>query len=517
MCMKKGIDISYHQGNIDFSKVKKAGIDFVIMRSSKRQEVDTKFHEYVKGCDDNDIPILGVYHFIYALNEQQALEEAKFCVNEVRKAGLVDIRIFADFEYDSVKKAAAKGVTLGKAECNKFTQIFCEYVESQGYGTGIYLNNDYYKNWYDKNLLAKYPVWLADYSGGPDYNCLLQQFTSSGQVDGIKGRVDMNYLYGEVIPVGKSRQAVVDLINSWEGRKESNGSHRYIVDIYNSYNGKLPRGLKMEYSWSWCACTWSALAIKLGYTDIIPIEISCGELIKAAQKMGCWQENDGYIPKPGDGILYDWNDTGSGDNTGWPEHVGVVTEVHKDAGYFVVMEGNYDDAVKKRTVSINGKNIRGFITPKYTDDVVLPPAQTSGKDNKTVAREVIAGTWGSGDARKKALTKAGYDYKAIQKLVNEILNVPAPKPVEVKTVMASCKAQKYNDVVAGTYKTTANLHLRNDAGSNKKSLVVIPKGTEVKCYGYYNTHNSVKWLYIDATVEGVNYIGFSSIKYLKKK
>ena len=128
MYMKKGIDISYHQGKIDFAKVKKAGIEFVIMRSSYRQKVDSKFHEYVKGCDDNDISILGVYHFIYALNDQQALEEAKFCVSEVQKAGLKDVYIFSDFEYDSVKKAAAAGVTLGKAECNRFTKIFCEYV-----------------------------------------------------------------------------------------------------------------------------------------------------------------------------------------------------------------------------------------------------------------------------------------------------------------------------------------------------------------------------------------------------
>ena len=317
--------------------------------------------------------------------------------------------------------------------------------------------------------------------------------------------------------MGKSRQAVVDLINSWEGRKESDGSHRYIVDIYNSYTGKFPRGIKMEYSWSWCACTWSALAIKLGYTDIMPIEISCGELIKAAQKMGCWQENDGYIPQPGDGILYDWDDSGKDDNTGWPEHVGVVIEVHKDAGYFVVMEGNYNDAVKKRTVAINGKSIRGFITPKYTENTVLPPAQISGKDNKTIAREVIAGTWGSGEARKKALTEAGYDYATIQKLVNEILNVPAAKPVTTKTVTATCKAQKFNKVVAGTYKTMSNLHLRNDAGNNKKSLVVIPKGTKVECHGYYNTHNLVKWLYIQVTVDGVQYTGFSSVLYLKKQ
>ena len=513
--MKKGIDISYHQGAVNFAELKKSGIDFVILRSSYRQTTDSKFFEYVKGCVENGIVILGVYHFIYALNEQQALEEAKFCVEQVRKAGLKDIYIFSDFEYDSVDKAAAKGVALGKAECNKFTEIFCDYVLKQGFKTGIYTNNDYYKNWYHINLLNKYPIWLADYTGGPDHTCLLQQFTNSGQVNGIKGRVDMNYLYEDVNTLSKSRQAVVDLINSWEGRKESDGSHRYIVDIYNSYNGKFPRGIKMEYNWSWCACTWSALAIKLGYTDIMPIEISCGELIKAAQKMGVWQENDGYIPKPADAILYDWDDSGKGDNGGWPEHVGTVIEVHEDAGYLVVMEGNYNDAVKKRTISINGKYIRGFITPKYDDNTVLPPMQVSGKDLTTIAREVIAGTWGNGEDRKKALESKGYDYDAVRKIVNQILNPTPSKPT--KSVTATCKPNQFDEDLAGTYKTTSALHLRNDAGTNKKSLGVIPKGMKVKCYGYYNVYNSVKWLYIQFTLDGIQYTGFSSIKYLQKQ
>lgn len=516
--MKKGIDISYHQGIIDFSKVKKAGIDFVILRSSYRQKVDANFFDYVKGCIDNDIPILGVYHFIYALNEKQALEEAKFCVEQVKKAGLKNIRIFSDFEYDSVKKAAASGVTIGKEECNKFTEIFCNYVESQGFKTGIYTNNDYYKNWYKKELLAKYEIWLADYSGGPDHACLIQQFTSSGQVNGIKGRVDMDYLYGEEERISKSRQAVVDLVTSWEGRNEKSGSHKYIVDLYNSYKGPFPRGIKMQYDWSWCACTWSALAIKLGYTDIMPIEISCGELIKAAQKMGCWQENDGYVPKPADAILYDWDDNGKGDNTGWPEHVGTVIEVHEDAGYFVVMEGNYNDQVKKRTVDINGKFIRGFITPKYTDDKMLPPAQVSGKDNETIAREVIAGTWGKGDARKKALTEAGYDYEAVQKMVNQILVGQAEKPVTTPTkkIESTCNAQKFDKNIAGTYKTTSALHIRNNAGKNKKSLGIIPKGTEVKCYGYYSVYESKKWFYVQTTVKGIQYTGFCHSDFLKK-
>lgn len=514
--MKKGIDISKHQGTVDFTKVKSSGVEFVILRSSYRQTTDQKFFEYVKGCKDNDIPILGVYHFIYALNEQKALEEAKFCVEQVRKAGLKDIYIFSDFEYDTVKKAAAAGVTLTKTECIKFTEIFCEYIESQGFKTGIYSNIDYYKNWYKPDLFEKYELWLADYSGGPNYECLLQQFTSSGQVNGISGRVDMNYLYEDLTTLGKLRQAIVDLVLSWEGRNEKSGSHRYIVDLYNSYEGPFPRGVKMQYDWSWCACTWSALAIKLGYTDIMPIEISCGELIKAAQKMGIWQENDGYVAKPADAILYDWDDSGKGDNTGWPEHVGTIVEVHEDAGYYVVMEGNYDDQVKKRTISINGKYIRGFITPKYTDDKVLPPAQVSGKDNKTIAREVIAGTWGKGDARKKALTEAGYDYDAIQKIVNEILKPEPVKPTVTKQITATCSAKKFDKTIAGTYKTTAKLHIRNDAGKNKKSLGVIPNGAEVKCYGYYSVYENSKWFYIQTTIDGIQYTGFSSSKYLKK-
>ena len=526
MYMERGIDISKHQGIIDFSKVKDDGVEFVITRSSYRQTVDPMFHQYIKGCVQCDIQILGVYHFIYALNEQQALEEAKFCVEQVKLAGLgKDIYIFSDFEYDSVKKAAAKGVTLGKKECNRFTQIFCEYVESQGYKAGIYTNNDYYKNWYDYDLLIRYNVWLADYSGGPDHSCLLQQFTSSGQVNGINGRVDMNHYYGEVTTMNKSRQAVVDVIRSWEGKKESDGSYKSIIDIYNSYKGTFPRGVKMKYSYAWCACTWSAIAIKLGYTDIMPIEISCGYLVEAAKKMGCWKENDGYVAQPGDAILYDWQDTGKGDNTAWPDHVGVVIETHENAGYFVVLEGNYDNAVKRRTLSINGKYIRGFIAPKFVENVVIKPAQVSGKDIKTLAREVIAGTWGSGEARKKALTKAGYNYSEVQAMVNQILNggaVTTTNPVQnqeqkvTKKVTATCSAKKFNKNFAGVYKTTADLYCRNDAGTNKKALCCIPAKTEVKCYGYYNVANGVNWYYIQFTIDGVQYTGFSSSKYLKK-
>lgn len=323
----------------------------------------------------------------------------------------------------------------------------------------------------------------------------------------------------------KLRSEVVRVANSWVGKNEKDGTYKYIIDVYNSYKGKLPRGIKMRYDCSWCACTVSAIAIFLDYASIIPIEISCGYMIEEAKKKDIWVETDSYIPKPGDIVMYDWGDSGKGDNTGWPDHVGIVTYVNKASGYFEVTEGNYKDSVKKRTISINGRFIRGFIVPKYDEeDEVVKTEIKSGKTINEIAHEVILGKWGSGEERKKDLEKAGYVYSKVQAKVNEILNGSAnttPISSTVKTdpsflvsVEATCKAKNFDGRLSGKYKTTANLYLRNDAGTNKKALCKIPKGTNVFCYGFYNVSGSVKWLYITCMLDGARYTGFSSSVYL---
>lgn len=316
----------------------------------------------------------------------------------------------------------------------------------------------------------------------------------------------------------RSREEVIKIASSWLGKKESDGSYKEIIDIYNSFKGPFPRGLKMQYDWSWCACTWSAIAIKLGYTDIMPIEISCGELINGAKKMGCWQENDAYIPLTGDAILYDWDDSGKGDNTGWPDHVGIVEYVSVKSGYITVIEGNYQDSVKKRTISINGKYIRGFITPKYDGDwIELPYGEAGEKDVKTLALEVISGLWGDGEKRELMLETYGYNYSEVQAKVNEILNTPSKNISASKTVVTSCYAKSKDYSLSGTYVTIDDLYCRNDAGTNKKALCLIPKGTEVENFGFYTMFGDVPWLLIQFYLDGIEYIGFSSSKYLKKK
>lgn len=312
--------------------------------------------------------------------------------------------------------------------------------------------------------------------------------------------------------MGKYASEVVKLANSWIGLNESDGSYKKIIDIYNSYS-PLPRGTKMLYEWAWCATTWSALAIKLGYTSIMPIEMSCANLITIAKQMGIWVENDAYVPSPGDAVLYDWQDTGVGDNVGAPDHVGTVVSVDNTKKVFAVVEGNYSNSVKTRTMAFNGRYIRGFITPKYD------PEPVSTKTVNEIAKEVIDGKWGNGDERKKKLTDAGYDYDAVQKAVSNLLSPVTSVSGGQKRVDSSLsgKANRSDQSLSGMYLPTTSLNVRNGPDAATKSLVVIPKNTPCYNFGWYTEVNGVRWLYIQTAYAGVVYAGFCHSKYLKKK
>lgn len=225
------------------------------------------------------------------------------------------------------------------------------------------------------------------------------------------------------------REAYVAKMREWIGRNEADGSHKAIIDVYNKGLADAvkkwgTRNCKMDYSWAWCACCVSAAAMAAGVADLVPIEISCYYIIEIAKKFGLWVENDAYVPAAGDLILYDWEDSGAGDNTGNPDHVGVVETVAN--GKITVIEGNCSNSVKRRTLNVNGQYIRGFIVPKFGDaKVEEPKTPAATKTVDELAKEVIAGKWGNGEDRKQRLTAAGYNYSTVQARVNEML---APKP-----------------------------------------------------------------------------------------
>lgn len=217
-----------------------------------------------------------------------------------------------------------------------------------------------------------------------------------------------------------TREKIVAQARSWIGCKESDGSHKQIIDVYNA-DKPLPRSTRMYYNSPWCAAFVTACAIKCGATDIIPKECSCNKMIELFKGLDCWVENDAHVPSPGDIMFYDWDDDGKGDNKSEVEHVGIVEAV--SGSTVTVIEGNYQKECKRRTMKVDGKYIRGYGVPKY-DEVEMPaPTAKSvsislpilsrgskGEAVKTLQR--LLNALGYADAEEKKLTVDGNFGKA---------------------------------------------------------------------------------------------------------
>ena len=162
--------------------------------------------------------------------------------------------------------------------------------------------------------------------------------------------------------MAKYASAVVAQARAWLGLKASDGSHKEILTIYNSQKN-LPRGYRMTAKDPWCAAFVSAVAVKLGYTDIIPTECSCSKMIQKLKAAGAWNEQDHRVPDPGDLIFYNWNAADTGDDDTDVDHVGIVESVQN--GQITAIEGNYANAVKRRQIPVNHRYIRGFGVPRY--------------------------------------------------------------------------------------------------------------------------------------------------------
>lgn len=171
------------------------------------------------------------------------------------------------------------------------------------------------------------------------------------------------------------RKKIVDQMVSWYGMDRANGTHKPILDIYNSQK-PLPRSYKVQLEDNYCATGVSAAAIACGLQDIFPMECSCGFQIELWEKMGRWQEKDSYVPEPGDVIYFDWDDTGKPkDNQGWPEHVGIVKEVVDSV--IKTIECNKSGKVAYRFIKVDGQYIRGYGLPDYASKATAAAPSSS--------------------------------------------------------------------------------------------------------------------------------------------
>lgn len=423
MAEYKGIDVSSWQGKPDWTKVKKSGIEFAILRIHQKDGSDASFEHNYKGCKANAIPI-GGYKYSYALTPAQALEEAEDTLSVLAGRGL-DFPVFYDLEWNSQRK-------LGSASIEKIAETFLNRIKKAGYKVGVYCNMD----WYQKVLtekLRKYDLWIARYPA--DDNGTIQerlrpdigvgwQYSSKGKVSGITGNVDMNVFYKDYTEdkakkVDKLKE-FTDLGNYYAG--ESTGipylekrSAAYLDDFqsnagYNNYT-KFARDVN---SWGqpgcqgqpWCAVYqfWKltkALGLKTALQIMGGGFYNCRNVTRHAQSKETWKK----APKKGALIIFR---NGS--------HIGSVNKY--DTQYVYTNEGNTSStpgvvvnggSCCNKKYKLNAPVIDGYVwidygteeqtstdtavklnkTPKYVGKVTateLNVRSWAGKENPTIKK-----------------------------------------------------------------------------------------------------------------------------------
>lgn len=246
----KGIDVSKHQGTIDWKKVKASEIEFAIIRigyGGSEPVKDERFEENYKNAKANGIKV-GVYIYSYADSESDLIKEYESVIKWLGSRDL-DLPVYFDVED---KKMSG----LSKEVLSSYVKTFCVKIENAGYWAGIYANKNWLETKLDMNYLKDYTVWLAQWTNSPTYkgSYAMWQYTSNGSVDGIGGRVDMNYqikeLGGKIGTTSSNKKSNEEVANEvikgiWgngEDRKNklTNAGYDYEA-IQNIVNQKLSK------------------------------------------------------------------------------------------------------------------------------------------------------------------------------------------------------------------------------------------------------------------------------------
>lgn len=191
-----GIDVSKHNGKIDWKAVKSSGVDFAIIRCGYRGSStgvmieDPKFRENIKGATDAGIKV-GIYFFSQAIDEVEAVKEASMAVSLAKGYNLA-YPIFIDTE-----SSGGRGDKISKEARTAVVNAFCKTVQDAGYLAGVYSSKTWYEKYLDVSGFGSYKIWLAHYAEVPNYSGRFDmwQYSCKGTISGINGKVDLNYSY----------------------------------------------------------------------------------------------------------------------------------------------------------------------------------------------------------------------------------------------------------------------------------------------------------------------------------
>ena len=279
MAQYKGIDVSKHQGKIDWTKVKAAGVQFAMLRAGYGRydnQKDEQFEANYKGATAAGIPV-GAYHYSYATTAEQAKQEAEVFLGWIKGKNLT---YPVAFDIEDKKQA-----NLGVSVISDIIRAFCEAVEAAGYYVVVYANKDWLTNRIDADCKSRYDIWLAQWTSKPTYTGSygMWQYTSDGAVDGIAGRVDMNIAYkdypaiiagmGSTTSTNTAKKTNAELADEVIAGKWGNGEERkqrltaagYDYDAVQAIVNKLVQPQETVYTVK-KGDTLSGIAAKYGTT-----------------------------------------------------------------------------------------------------------------------------------------------------------------------------------------------------------------------------------------------------------
>lgn len=195
-----GIDVSEHQGVIDWAKVKENGVDFAIVRAGYRGYTrgrlnsDTQFENNIKGATEAGIKV-GVYFFSQAVNATEAEEEASYVLGMLGDYK-IDYPIVFDWEpiTDSSGDETPRTDGLTGDQVSELAAVFCNKISKAGYNTAVYMNKTQGYGFYNLDTISNYDIWYAEYQKKPSfyYNFTVWQYSDSATIDGIESKCDIN-------------------------------------------------------------------------------------------------------------------------------------------------------------------------------------------------------------------------------------------------------------------------------------------------------------------------------------
>lgn len=193
--MEKIIDISEHNGNVNFLSLKAEGISKVIIRlgwigNKENHTLDTKFQEYMASAIHAGFKI-GIYVYNYCKSITAIESAARWTIENLKNfKNYITLPVFLDLEDETI-------AGLSNNDLTNMGQVFCNRMKENGYDTGIYANKYWWTTKLNVEVLKAYKIWLAQYANIQKPNVLfdvdLWQYTSSGKIAGITGNVDLNY------------------------------------------------------------------------------------------------------------------------------------------------------------------------------------------------------------------------------------------------------------------------------------------------------------------------------------